>query len=468
MLPASVNARYAAALAASVCLALTLVVNVAPQIDPTIGNRRFHVAIEMAAALVLIFIAAVLLGRFRLNGSRRTLLKFGAVLLLALDNLFSAGLTVVVSSISDGAFSTWATAGNAVLGGVLLAAAGVLPDQQVRGERRAVGTVVLLSGGLLIANTSFAALFQDILPGAFPDVPETGEELELFSEHPSLIVLEAVTALCYGIAAVAFARLAEDTEDEFLKWLSIGCVIAAIAFVNYALFPSRYTELLYSGDLFFIAAVIALLYGAVREVAHEEAAQIRSAVLEERRRVARDLHDGVAQELAFIASQTQWSMRQPDDPQPLGQIMDAVERALDESRGAIAALSRPMDEPLDLALGHAALDVANRVGARLNLDLDEGVEAPPGWREALMRITREAVANAARHGHARTITVQLREADGVRLRITDDGDGFDPSAPRSSQSFGITSMRERTESLGGHFNLSSAPGGGATVEVQLP
>jgi signal transduction histidine kinase len=191
-------------------------------------------------------------------------------------------------------------------------------------------------------------------------------------------------------------------------------------------------------------------------------------VLEERRRVARDLHDGVAQELAFIASQTQWSMRQPDDPQPLGQIMDAVERALDESRGAIAALSRPMDEPLDLALGHAALDVANRVGARLNLDLDEGVEAPPGWREALMRITREAVANAARHGHARTITVQLREADGVRLRITDDGDGFDPSAPRSSQSFGITSMRERTESLGGHFNLSSAPGGGATVEVQLP
>ena len=132
--------------------------------------------------------------------------------------------------------------------------------------------------------------------------------------------------------------------------------------------------------------------------------------------------------------------------------MDAVERALDESRGAIAALSRPMDEPLDLALGHAALDVANRVGARLQLDLEQGVEVPPDWRDALLRITREAVANAVRHGRARTVSLQLRDGDAVWLRVTDDGDGFDPRAPRSSQSFGLTSMRERTESLGGQFS----------------
>jgi signal transduction histidine kinase len=283
------------------------------------------------------------------------------------------------------------------------------------------------------------------------------------------VVVEGITAACYGVAALAFARLAEEIGDEFLTWLGIGCVIAAVAYVNYALFPSMFTELLYTGDLFFIAAIVALLYGAVREVSNEEAAQIRSAVVEERRRVARDLHDGVAQELAFIASQTQWSMRQPDDPQPLGQILDAVERALDESRGAIAALNRPMDEPLDLALGHAALDVANRVGVRLRLELDEGLEVPPGWREALMRIAREAVANAARHGHARTISLRLAEdEDGVCLQVTDDGEGFDVTAPRSSQSFGLTSMRERTESLGGRFVITSAPGEGATVEVRLP
>ena len=422
----------------------------------------------MAAALVLVFIAAVLLGRFRLNASRRTLLKLGAVCVLALDNLYTTVLTIAVDSISDGAFSTWTTTGNAVIGGALLAAAALLPDRPIRNRTRAVWVVLVTSVGLLAAVTILAAALQGVLPGAFADAPQTQDELELLSEHPALIVVETITALCFGLAGIGFARLADEMQDEFLQWLSIGSVIAAVAYLNYALFPSHFTELLYSGDLFFIAAAIALLLGAVREVANEEAAQIRSAVLEERRRVARELHDGVAQELAFIASQTQWSLRQPDDPQPLGQILDSVERALDESRGAIAALNRPMDEPLEVALGHAAQDVANRVGARLNLELEEGIEVPPEWREALMRIAREAVANAARHGHARTITVQLHEAGGVRLRIADDGDGFDTAAPRSSQSYGLTSMRERTESLGGEFAIASSPGAGARVEVRLP
>jgi signal transduction histidine kinase len=73
-----------------------------------------------------------------------------------------------------------------------------------------------------------------------------------------------------------------------------------------------------------------------------------------------------------------------------------------------------------------------------------------------------------RHGHARTVRLQLREGDGVWLRVTDDGDGFDPGEPRSSQSYGLTSMRERTESLGGEFAIASVPGTGTTIEVTLP
>ena len=312
------------------------------------------------------------------------------------------------------------------------------------------------------------ALLGDRLPSAFDDVPETGDELQLLSEHAALLVAEIVTAACFAVAAVGFARLAEEEDDEFLEWLSIGSVIASVAFVNYALFPSQFTELVFSGDFFFFAAIATLLVGAVREISREEAARIRTAVLEERRRVARDLHDGVAQELAFISSQMRWFLRRPTDTQPLELVMDAVERALDESRGAIAALSRPIDEPLDLALGHAARDIANRVGARLHLDLAGDVQVSADWRDALLRIAREAVANAVRHGHARTISVQLRDHDGVALRVTDDGDGFDLSAPRSTESFGLTSMRERAESLGGRFEIASTPGAGTTIEVDLP
>ena len=291
-----------------------------------------------------------------------------------------------------------------------------------------------------------------MLPPAFETPPRTGEQLLLLSEHWGVVAAEAATAACFGIAAVAFARLAEQQQDEFLEWLSIGSVIASVAFVNYALFPSQFTELVYSGDLFFLAAVAALGYGAVREISREEAAQIRSAVLEERRRVARDLHDGVAQELAYISSQMQWYLRHPDERDVLVHISDAVDRALDESRSAIAAMSRPIDEPLDVAVGNAARDVAERVGARLHLDLEAGIEVPPEWREALLRIAREAVTNAVRHGHARKVSLELRDGDAVWLRVSDNGGGFDPSQPRSSQSFGLTSMRERTESLGGSLH----------------
>ena len=462
------NARYLASLTATLCLGLTLLLNVAPQLDPTLGNRRFHVGLETAAGMVLIFIAAVLLGRFRLHGSRRTLLKLAAVLVLALDNLYSAGLTMFVDSVAGEGFATWTFAGDGVVGALLLAIAATLPDERVRRPGRALVLVVVGSVAVLAAIVATTALLGERLPSAFAEPPATDAELRLLSEHAGVIVIESVTALCYAVAAVGFARLAEEEQDEFLQWLAIGSVIASVAFINYALFPSQFTELLYSGDLFFVLAILSLLYGAVREISREEAARIRSAVLEERRRVARDLHDGVAQELAFIASQTRWFLRRPEDTQPLGQIMDAVERALDESRGAIAALSRPIDEPLDLAVGHAALDIANRVGARLQLDLDEDIEVAPDWRDALLRISREAVANAVRHGQARTISLQLRDGDGICLRITDDGEGFDLTAPRSSQSFGLTSMRERTESLGGTFSISSAPGSGTTVEVLLP
>ena len=178
---------------------------------------------------------------------------------------------------------------------------------------------------------------------------------------------------------------------------------------------------------------------------------MRSAVRSERKRVARDLHDGVVQELAYIATQAGWLLDRVDGQpiaQPISRIRDAVDRALDESRGAIAALNREMDEPLHQAVGNAAADVATRVGVRLDLDLDPTSVASAEWRDALIRIAREAVGNAVRHGGATVVRLQL-SGDPAVLTVGDDGGGFDPRLPRSPQSFGLQSMRERAESLGG-------------------
>ena len=217
-----------------------------------------------------------------------------------------------------------------------------------------------------------------------------------------------------------------------------------------------------------LASVAVLLFGAVREISSAEEAQIRIAVLQERRRIARDLHDGVAQELAYTGSVHNESRKGDQSPESWGRIVDTVERALDESRAAINALSRPESESLVGAIEETAAEVAERGGARLRVRADERIVLPAEVGAALLRIVREAVGNAVRHGASRSILVVLEDGNGTTLRVTDDGVGFDPDSPKTREGFGLTSMRERTESLGGVFRVSSEPSRGTTIEAILP
>ncbi len=186
--------------------------------------------------------------------------------------------------------------------------------------------------------------------------------------------------------------------------------------------------------------------------------------------MARDLHDGLAQELSFIVMQTR-RLREIDDKPALQHISTAAERGLDESRRAISALTRPVDEPLPVVLAQVAEDVGLRSGIELRLEFEDGIDAPLDVREALLRVVREAVTNAARHAGAKTVAIHLSSRDGLRLRITDDGKGFDPERKRNgskSGGFGLVSMKERVEILGGQLRVASRPGAGTEIEVALP
>ena len=129
-----------------------------------------------------------------------------------------------------------------------------------------------------------------------------------------------------------------------------------------------------------------------------------------------------------------------------------------------------LDEALDVVLSEAVKGVADRVGTTVALSLDPDVHVAPDVREALVRIAREAVTNAARHGDARLVRVELENGDGVRLRIVDDGHGFDSTSTRRRRSggFGFTSMADRTRAIGGTLRVSSRRGVGTSVEVELP
>jgi signal transduction histidine kinase len=254
-----------------------------------------------------------------------------------------------------------------------------------------------------------------------------------------------------------------------MRWLAIAATVAAAARLNYAVFPPYLNDRLYTGDVLRLGFAVVLLLGAAREIQAYWRSRADSAVLEERRRLARDLHDGLAHELAFISSQARLLGRDGANDDTAARVGAAAERALDESRRAIAALTRPVDEPLHVALAQAAEEVAGRTGMRVRLALDHGLEATLASREALIRITREAVANAARHGRARTIDLRFEATPGPRLTIADDGTGFDPQAATGDAAgFGLVSMRERAESVGGTLRVESAPGEGTVIEVALP
>jgi signal transduction histidine kinase len=115
----------------------------------------------------------------------------------------------------------------------------------------------------------------------------------------------------------------------------------------------------------------------------------------------------------------------------------------------------------------AAEEVAGRVGVQLRIEVCKGAQVSPDEREALIRIVREAITNAGRHGGAENVSLELSNGNGTLLRIADDGTGFDPGHTRVG-GFGLVSMRERTEALGGRFKLSSEAGEGTRIEVRLP
>ncbi len=201
-------------------------------------------------------------------------------------------------------------------------------------------------------------------------------------------------------------------------------------------------------------------------LAHEQLEEL--ATREDRRRIARELHDGLAQELAFIASKATPSNLAGVTPQTIQQLADAADRALDEARRAIVMLSET-PETLRVSIGQTVEELAARHGMTAHLDIVESIVLDGEVTENLLRIVREAITNAARHGQASTVTLRLaQDGDLVQLLIADNGQGFDETGDRETTGFGLTFMEERCALIGGSLEVSSQPGVGTRVEVRLP
>jgi signal transduction histidine kinase len=286
------------------------------------------------------------------------------------------------------------------------------------------------------------------------------------NDHPVLLATQILTLTAFAAAAVAFTIQARNRDDVLLRWLGPACALGAMARANYLIFPPSGPDWLYSGDVLRTGCYLLLLIGAGREISRYWAAQADAAVAEDRRRLAREMHDGVLQELGYIRSEL--AAFAAVDEARVNRIVGASERALDEARQMLTALGRTEDEPLADALERAVEQIAERYGVVLALELDASIPADSAQRHGLVRIAREAVLNAVRHGRAERISVVLGEdGNGQFLQVIDDGTGFEPGNRTTDQpGFGLIGMRERAEALPGSFEIDSSPAGGTRVEVR--
>ena len=194
-----------------------------------------------------------------------------------------------------------------------------------------------------------------------------------------------------------------------------------------------------------------------------------AAVLEERNRIAREIHDTLAQGLAAIRLQLELARANDELPAGASQAIELAHQIANENfvdaRRLISTL-RSSPPCLATALS-AAVERARRLGPAMVTATIEAVAAPPsGVTHELLRIAQEAIQNAERHASADAISVALKALPGrgLQMIVADDGHGFDPSSP--GRGFGLTGMRERAAAAHAELTIESAPGAGAKVTVE--
>jgi signal transduction histidine kinase len=288
------------------------------------------------------------------------------------------------------------------------------------------------------------------------------------------------------IAALSYVGgISNITADSWWAWVGVSliCMVLAEAFSYFGELSDRRNEK-QKVALTALEAANTKLEAALEENAALHAqllVQAREAgVLDERQRMAREIHDTLAQGLAGILTQLQAAEQVPDErakwERHVSTAMNLARESLTEARRSVHAV-----EPSMLAearLPDAISDVARRWTEHNHIDavLTTTGDARPMHADVevtLLRTAQEALANVAKHAQARRVGLTLSYMeDLVTLDVRDDGVGFDPNVRRANGSgnggFGLTGMRQRVQRLAGRLDIESEPGGGTAVSATVP
>jgi signal transduction histidine kinase len=411
--------------------------------------------LETTMALAGLLVAVLAANRFQVDGLRT-------------DLLLAAGF--LVGSLSTGAFAiipvlghsslqpseAWAAALGGILGTALVSAAPFISGRSRSRDRAlwdalAAATIVLLAAWILLR--AHAAQLPALTRGP-------GD-----AEPPGLASVLSIQALLYLLAVVGWGRRLARTGDDLAQWLALGFTLQLFAALHLVLAPPRGTTYVAEGDFLRLLAFGLMLVGAWRAI---RAAELGRAVAEERARVAREIHDGLAQYLFALTTHAQMLQAGAPVEEVAPQLTQAAALAQQETRFAILALSSASGTaPFDTALRRYVEFLTADGELAVDLEVDPAIRLAPDEQIEIFRIVQEGLGNVRRHANATRAEVVIgQRPSGERfVAIEDDGEGFPSDAATAGQ--GLRNMRDRASSIEGGFSVHSTPGVGTALEVVL-
>lgn len=334
------------------------------------------------------------------------------------------------------------------------------------------GEIWLLQEG---AGDLALAIHRGIFPESFREI----DRLAIGEGFPGRVALSGEPLVATNLADEA-QYLRQSVKDRKFRFFACVPLKSSGRVVGTIDIASRQERELAPRDLQLIGSIANIIGVAIENAALHQKVQ-NLAVLEERERIAREMHDGLAQVLGYVNTKTQAVKRLLSVAQlaqaeaELAQLEDAAREVYADVREAILGLRTTtssskglvptVKEYLEWFSSQNSIPVEAAIERQLDITLEATTEIQ------LIRIIQEALSNVRKHAKAQRASVQLSTSNGhVSLTIQDDGQGFDPEriARGMWPRFGLQTMRERAESVGGTFEVTSTPGKGTTVRVMVP
>jgi signal transduction histidine kinase len=424
-----------------------------PSLRSTYALPHVRLVLDTAVMLAAAIVALLAGIRFSVDGRRLDLLLCGGFSAVAASTLVFA-IAPVLGGQPLHRTEAWAGIGGRLFAAALIAAA-PFSKRRTSARGRAIGE-------MLVAVTLVLSLGWVIAHRAGASLPPLSESTG--SDEPLVMGSLAVQALLSLAAMVGFGLRFRSRRNDLDRWLCLGATLALFAELHYVFTPLLSSRYVSQGDFLRLLSYGVLLVGVWRAIRF---AEFGRAVAEERARVAREIHDGLAQYLFAVSTHAAMLEKSPDRGKTLARLKEAAAAAQQEARFAVLALSSAGGSaPFDSALRRYVDFLTADGQLEVELEIQEGIRLAPDEQIEVFRIVQEGLANARKHARARQAEVRIEERAGERfVTVIDDGSGFDERDIAPGQ--GLKNIRARAASIGGGFRLVSAPGRGTALEIVL-